>query len=126
PPTRFQARTGGTHRSPATLATSHTSPRFTVTPALGLASNLRTRALLRRLSRNRTMGTLRLRQVGWGMGLLTLGIALYGFAAQERSAGLVEADRLFEEKSYAGALKDYERLLQAGEVPGGRREEVQY
>ena len=67
------------------------------------------------------MGTLRLRQVGWGMGLLTLGIALYGFAAQERSAGLVEADRLFEEKSYAGALKDYERLLQAGEVPGGRR-----
>src|SRR5437016_6100623 len=68
----------------------------------------------------------RFRYVGWITALFTLGLGLYGFAAQERAVGLADADRLYNEKSYAGALKEYERRLQAGEVPGGRRDEVQY
>src|SRR5437867_10384681 len=68
----------------------------------------------------------RFRQIGWVMALFTLGFALYAFAAQERASTLADADRLYEEKSYAAALKSYEHELQAGAVPAGRRDEVQY
>ncbi|HTE18386.1 MAG TPA: MG2 domain-containing protein, partial [Armatimonadota bacterium] len=39
---------------------------------------------------------------------------------------LEQADKLYEEKSYAGALEAYERLLKAGKVPAPREDEVAY
>src|SRR5437660_675757 len=75
----------------------------------------------------------------WGFGyrlllLLLLGFALYGRAvnALDQPARpapaqtLADADRLYAEKSYAGALEGYERLLKEDQVPAQRRDEVQY
>src|SRR5437868_1902657 len=57
---------------------------------------------------------------------LLLGFALCTLAAHAPPQDLPAADRLFKEKSYAGALAIYERLLKAGSVPAGRRDEVEY
>src|SRR6516165_6692972 len=54
------------------------------------------------------------------------GIALCALAGHAPPQDLPAADRLFKEKSYAGALAIYERLLKAGSVPAARRDEVEY
>ncbi len=46
--------------------------------------------------------------------------------AQSAAPTLAEADRLYAEKSYAGALQAYEALLKGGQVPVGRADEVRY
>jgi alpha-2-macroglobulin len=64
--------------------------------------------------------------------LLLIGCGLSGFTVRAaegpgaKASTLEQADRLYEEKSYAGALEAYERLLKAGQVPAKRRDEVQY
>ena len=54
------------------------------------------------------------------------GLALCSRASHAPPQDLAAADRLFKEKSYAGALKIYERVLKAGGVPAARRDEVEY
>src|SRR5437870_4442994 len=58
--------------------------------------------------------------------VLLLGLAFCSLAAHAPPRDLAAADRLFKEKSYAGALAIYERLLKAGSVPAARRDEVEY
>src|SRR5262245_8983393 len=57
---------------------------------------------------------------------MMLGAAFCTLAARQPQTSLSDADKLYAEKSYADALKGYEGALKAGEVPAGRRDEVQY
>src|SRR5438105_14058172 len=57
---------------------------------------------------------------------LLLGFAFCSLAAYAPPHDLSDADRLFKEKSYAGALAIYERLVKAGSVPAARHDEVEY
>jgi uncharacterized protein YfaS (alpha-2-macroglobulin family)/tetratricopeptide (TPR) repeat protein len=61
--------------------------------------------------------------LGLGLGLLTLRALP---AQNAKVPTLAEADKLYVEKSYAGALAAYEVLLKAGAVPAPRKDEVQY
>ena len=70
--------------------------------------------------------------------LLGLTLALAGLAAYAQSGtkevpkpiptpqSLAEADKLYAEKSYAGALLGYQSELKAGRVPAARRDDVEY
>lgn len=61
-----------------------------------------------------------------GTFVLLLVTGLTGGYTAPRQATLAEADKLYAEKSYAGALKGYEEALKAGAVPAARRDEVRY
>jgi uncharacterized protein YfaS (alpha-2-macroglobulin family) len=63
-----------------------------------------------------------------GLLLSSTGRALWAQqdAANRRSADLVAADKLYAEKSYAGALTAYESLLKSGDVPAARKDDLQY
>src|SRR5262245_37711576 len=53
-------------------------------------------------------------------------LAAFALAGQNRLPSLAEADRLYGEKSYTGALKAYETLLVSGRITGERLDEIQY
>ena len=57
--------------------------------------------------------------------LTILGAGKIALLAQN-SNPLAKADKLYQEKSFALALKEYQRVTAAGKVPLSRREEVQY
>ena len=62
--------------------------------------------------------------------LLVIGCALMGLYASRAQnspqAVLQDADKLFHDKSYAGALKSYEALLKDNTLPADRKDDVQY
>ena len=72
--------------------------------------------------------------VGRLIGLGILGLVLLALAASSQRGhaedaippGLAAADKLYEEKSYAAALKAYDQLFVANQVPEPRRDEVAY
>ena len=59
--------------------------------------------------------------------LAAAGSAVVARSVHQRTANpLVEGDRLYREKSFAGALKSYEAAAKAGRVPRARRQEIRY